>query len=564
MSEDQPTTADERAENDDAHPWFEQPPEDAAHPWLEPEDAEPPRGSRKDLIVVLVLIAVSASVHFARLGDPGALLPSDDQQCVDYPPRPRAACYELIPLDEIHYVPDARDVLTYGTESDKRVEDDGGKSGAFVVHPPVGKWFIAAGIRLFGDRPFGWRFFGALFATLSTLLMYLIGLRLWHSTWWAALAALLLTVEGLWFVQSRVAMLDIYAAVFLLAAFWLLLEDRAHRGTGAATPGVRRVLAATMLGLGLASKWTIAPLVLACVTFALVNELGRMRRAQRSRWAARAASFGLVFVLVPLAVYAATFLPWLLNDNRYLPPKCRGEQIVLDLKKEFTVGANPVTQLACYHGEMIGFHQNLKKYDVEKPDEESGRDGPTVVRPGHPYFGEAWSWPWIGRPVVHHYETLNDDTDAERNSEVIGIPNPAIWLAGFAIAFPVLWWGTLRLTNRLSPLLLAFFVVGWGTWLYGDLVGRPVFLFYALPMVPFLVLGVVHAFNRLVRLWSGARWIAIAYAVVAVGMFAYFYPVLAAHPLADDGVFGWRAHIWYSGALSDCSAAARIKYFCWI
>ena len=37
-----------------------------------------------------------------------------------------------------------------------------GDDPEFVVHPPVGKWLIALGIKLFGDNEFGWRFMGAL------------------------------------------------------------------------------------------------------------------------------------------------------------------------------------------------------------------------------------------------------------------------------------------------------------------------------------------------------------------------------------------------------------------
>jgi len=36
----------------------------------------------------------------------------------------------------------------------------------YIVHPPLGKWCIAAGIRLFGDNSVGWRFPGAVAARL--------------------------------------------------------------------------------------------------------------------------------------------------------------------------------------------------------------------------------------------------------------------------------------------------------------------------------------------------------------------------------------------------------------
>ena len=42
-------------------------------------------------------------------------------------------------FDEVYYVDGARDLLAYGVEV-------AGSKPEFVVHPPVGKWMIAAGI----------------------------------------------------------------------------------------------------------------------------------------------------------------------------------------------------------------------------------------------------------------------------------------------------------------------------------------------------------------------------------------------------------------------------------
>src|SRR5947207_926119 len=86
-----------------------------------------------------------------------------------------------------------------------------------TVHPPLGRWIIAGGEALFGDRPFGWRVASATFGTISVLLVSVLALLLFESLLWTAVSGLLLATESLNFVQSRVSMLDIFLTTFVLA-----------------------------------------------------------------------------------------------------------------------------------------------------------------------------------------------------------------------------------------------------------------------------------------------------------------------------------------------------------
>ena len=162
-----------------------------------------------------LLVALFAGVlRFRQLGSPRAVI-----------------------FDETYYAKDAWSLLQYGYEGTwpKNANDAILQSppsvplspeASYVVHPPVGKWMIAAGEWLFGLNPFGWRFMAALLGTLSVLMLCRIGRRLFRSTALGCLAGLLLAVDGLHFVMSRAALLDVVLMFWVLAAFGCLLVDR--------------------------------------------------------------------------------------------------------------------------------------------------------------------------------------------------------------------------------------------------------------------------------------------------------------------------------------------------
>jgi len=78
-------------------------------------------------------------------------------------------------FDEVYYVGGARELLHYGVEAKSSGPE-------FIVHPPVGKWCIALGIKLFGDHEFGWRISVAVAGALTIYLVGRIAKRLFVSS----------------------------------------------------------------------------------------------------------------------------------------------------------------------------------------------------------------------------------------------------------------------------------------------------------------------------------------------------------------------------------------------
>ena len=95
-----------------------------------------------------------------------------------------------------------------------------------IVHPEVGKWLIALGEKAFGMDPFGWRIAAAVVGSLMVLVMCRLARRMTGSTALGLVAGLLLSLDGLQFVLSRLALLDIFLAFFILCAVSCLVADR--------------------------------------------------------------------------------------------------------------------------------------------------------------------------------------------------------------------------------------------------------------------------------------------------------------------------------------------------
>ena len=114
--------------------------------------------------------------------------------------------------DEEHYIPEARLIIQEAELTN-------------TEHPSLGKLFIAAGIVTIGDNPWGWRIPSTIFAIISVIVFYFIARKL-AGRQVAVIASFLIIFESLVFVHSGLAMLDVFALMFMLLAFLLYLHDR--------------------------------------------------------------------------------------------------------------------------------------------------------------------------------------------------------------------------------------------------------------------------------------------------------------------------------------------------
>jgi dolichyl-phosphate-mannose-protein mannosyltransferase len=81
-------------------------------------------------------------------------------------------------------------------------------------------------IYVFDDNPWGWRFFPIIFGTAAIVIFYFLCRRLNLSPTASNIATFLLAFENLTFVQSSIAMLDVFYLAFMMAAFLLYVCRR--------------------------------------------------------------------------------------------------------------------------------------------------------------------------------------------------------------------------------------------------------------------------------------------------------------------------------------------------
>ncbi len=473
-------------------------------------------------------------------------------------------------FDEVYYARGGYSLLQLGYygrwEGDNQAFAHGDFSGLtsaadYAVHPPVGWWMIAWGIKLFGPTPFGWRFSAALFGTLTVVIVALIAKKLFDSVLFGGIAGLLLAIDGEHIVMSRTALLDIFLTFFVVVGFGFLVLDRARTQrrlvrrldearerlklpAGATVPGLGpyvgirwwRLAALAAFGLSCGVKWSGLYFVAFFMLMSVLWDMVDRRAAGVGNWfgstALRALLPGLAATLLVVpGVYVATWAQWYKTPDAYfrdwaeLHPG-QGEQWLPE----------GLRSLWHYHTEAYDFHKNL------------GADGTQT----HPYQAKAWSWPLQIRPTAFYFESIDDPVKAQAvcgsdkcSSAITSLGNPLIWWAGTAALFWAVWRSYVRRDVLAGSVMIGVFA-GWLPWFgFWD---RLIYTFYTVSLAPFVALVLAWAALRIAKPprleggWSRRGGLVVGgFMVAALAVSAFFWPLWAGQWIPYDY---WLAHMW--------------------
>ncbi len=379
---------------------------------------------------VLGLGAVALSLRLAGLGQPRAIV-----------------------FDEVYYVPFALDYLS-GTPS-------------FDAHPPLAKYLIALGIWL-GRWPAAWlnwptvevegtlvspiafRWLNAIVGATVPVLLAALAFALSYGyspqrrRTFALMAGLLMTMEGLTLVESRLALINIYGLALGLLGQWAWV-----RAGQVQHPARWRWIAGLALGAAVNVKWNWAGLWLGLLLWEFSSQI------QNHKSQIQNSSLLAYLGVIPLAAYMLLWLPHLALTGQSL------------------VGV---------HRQLWAAHQAI------------------AAGAGHDYCSPWHSWPLMVRPVAYFYERTGGMAIT-----IHAMGNPVLWWLGTAAVLALgLSWLSHQVTSKhhrvrspssaVVPFILLNYLTNWLPW---ALVSRCTFLYHAMGMAAVSTLGLA---------WLMAQW----------------------------------------------------------
>jgi len=171
-----------------------------------------------------------------------------------------------------------------------------------------------------------------------------------------------------------------------------------------------------------------------------------------------------------------------------------------------------------------------------------------TLKATHPYSSKWWEWPLDYVPIAYYYQDHRRDTNDPNGCcvyEITSMPNPVIlWFGLLCVPWvAVLAW---RERNKGYALIVVTYLLQWLPWMRSP---RITFAYHFYVDIPLICLCNVIVLQRL---WEWAkrrdrgRWLGPAgvgaYVAAAALGFAYFYPILAAHPIAWSA---WHQRMWF-------------------
>lgn len=453
-------------------------------------------------------------------------------------------------FDEVYYAKFANDYLT--------------KTPFFNAHPPLSQYIIAIGIWIGSHLPFAdtavneltgsklspwdYRWLNALTGSFIPIVAGFLAYQLTRRSSYSFIAALFVACDGLFLVESRYALNNIYLVILGLFGQIFLLQALEHRGK---KRWFWLVLAGIGFGASASIKWNGLWFLLGA--YLLLIFAWGMRLIAKDTLEEPSANplqplpsplknltqLNLLQILLSLAIIPAVFysLAWIPH-----------------------LQLNPSPNFWEMQQEILSYHERIKS-------------GPDV----HPYCSWWYTWPLMIRPVVYFYKAASKGQidpvlpslpkgATEVIYDVHAMGNPALYWLSFLAILLLIWmliyrfWVWLEMRSSASverieqqPRLLfpptiemwlsAYLVLNWlANLLPWAKVTRCIFLYHYMGSSVFAALALAWWVDR----WLHSpqrrlRGMGVTVIFLVLLAFVYWMPVYLGLPLSPDG---WKFRMW--------------------
>jgi hypothetical protein len=362
-----------------------------------------------------------------------------------------------------------------------------------------------------GFNTFGWRIAACIFGILCIPMMYLLTRRLWPKRLFAIAATTLVCFDGMFFVQSRIGMIDIFPIFFILMAYYLYLlhiQSRTVRGSV-----ISLLLLGAVLGIGIASKWIVLAAFGSIVFLLLMRIVRRGVDVRIGTWSwgkgeGPAIPGGVPWTTyIPLALVALVAIPIGIYITSWYPFFARGQ-------------FQNLADLIAYQKASYEYHAHL-----------------TAT---HPYGSPWWSWPFLARPVLYYAEYTGLGVDQWSGQPLVA------WISN--LGNPWIWWTSLPCVAALpyfiirhksfpATLILLGFITQYLPWAP---ISRVLFMYHMFGGLIFMVLALAFVLVQVAERLPppGRRYLVVGHLAMTVAVFLFFYPAWTALPISNGALFG--------------------------
>lgn len=370
------------------------------------------------------------------------------------------------------------------------------------VHPLLGTCIIALFIRLFGFSPLVYRLPGALFGIMLLPLFHAVLKQIFRNSSYAFLGTLFLACDFMHLTTSRIATLEPFSVFWILLMYYWMIRYYKSSFYKDFKGSLKLLLyCGIAMGLGIATKWTAC---YSAVGLAILLFTNLFHRFSEYRHAVKALKDNpeeqdssllyirnvfpryffqtigwcfLFFIGIPLLIYFVSYIP-------------------TKVWRDGWSVRNVIRQIVY----MYKYHINL-----------------TAT---HPYQSMWYQWLLDARPIWYFGRATRDGF----YNSIACFSNPLLCWAGLP-SFLLVVYDAVVHRNKNAWIILTGYLTAFLPWV--TLVERCVFAYHFYPTSFFMIMAVVYAGRRLVKLNQNFAWVVTAFAMAVVIVFVIFLPVTA-------------------------------------